>query len=256
PDEGTEVHKGTKVVLYVSMGANAEQVVVEDYTGRTADDAVVMASYKGLKPRTEPVPSYEKEGTVVDQEPKKDEKVESGTEIVLYVSNGTTPDGEIPFTVYFPEGANGRFAIDFILKSADGKTDTVSSPTLLVPEMSSHTQNVKGSGENVNVTVVLTNLSTNQRANIGTYTFNFATNSVTKNSEDVEGAFRAVGGFTDQPATEAPQEQPQETPQEQPQDQTQEQQTQENIVHAERQEWVTGYYDESGNWIWYPGYGD
>ena len=256
PDEGTEVHKGTKVVLYVSMGANAEQVVVEDYTGRTADDAVVMASYKGLKPRTEPVPSYEKEGTVVDQEPKKDEKVESGTEIVLYVSDGTTPDGEIPFTIYFPEGANGRFAIDFILKSDDGKTDTVSSPTLLVPEMSSHTQNVKGSGENVNVTVVLTNLSTNQRANIGTYTFNFATNSVTKNSEDVEGAFRAVGGFTDQPATEAPQEQPQEQPQDQPQEQPQEQQTQENIVHAERQEWVTGYYDENGNWIWYPGYGD
>ena len=255
PDEGKEVHKGTKVVLYVSMGANAEQVVVEDYTGRTADDAVVMASYKGLKPRTEPVPSYEKEGTVVDQEPKKDEKVESGTEIVLYVSDGTTPDGEIPFTIYFPEGANGRFAIDFILKGADGKTDSVSSPTLLVPEMSNHTQNVKGSGENVNVTVVLTNLSTNQRANIGTYTFNFATNSVTKNSEDVEGAFRAVGGFTDQPATEAPQEQQQDQPQDQ-QQQEQPQETEPAVVHAERQEWVTGYYDADGNWIWYPGYGD
>ena len=258
PDEGKEVHKGTKVVLYVSMGANAEQVVVEDYTGRTADDAAVMASYKGLKPRTEPVPSYEKEGTVVDQQPKKDEKVESGTEIVLYVSNGTNPDGEIPFTIYFPEGANGRFQIDFILKSADGKTDTATSPTLLVPEMSNHTQNIKGSGEDVNVTVVLSNMNTGQRANIGQYTFNFATGAVSKQSEDVEGAFRAVGGFTDQPATEAPQEQPQEQPQDQQQEQPQETQEPETqaLVRQGRQEYITGYYDSEGNWIFYPGFGD
>ena len=256
PDEGKEVHKGTKVVLYVSMGANAEQVVVEDYTGRTADDAAVMAAYKGLKPRTEPVPSYEKEGTVVDQQPKKDEKVEGGTEIILYVSNGTTPDGEIPFTIYFPEGANGRFAIDFILKSADGKTSTETSGTILVPEMSNCTQNIKGSGEDVNVTVVLSNMNTNQRANIGTYKFNFATGSVTKESEDVEGAFRAVGGFTEQPATEAPQEQPAtEAPQEQPQEQPTEEVT-EPLRREGRQEFITGQYDENGNWVFYPGWGD
>ena len=256
PGEGTEVHKGTKVVLYVSMGANAEQVVVEDYTGRTADDAAVMAAYKGLKPRTEPVPSYEKEGTVVDQQPKKDEKVEGGTEIILYVSNGTTPDGEIPFTIYFPEGANGRFAIDFILKSADGKTSTETSGTILVPEMSNCTQNIKGSGEDVNVTVVLSNMNTNQRANIGTYKFNFATGSVTKESEDVEGAFRAVGGFTEQPATEAPQEQPAtEAPQEQPQEQPTEEVT-EPLRREGRQEFITGQYDENGNWVFYPGWGD
>jgi len=256
PAEGTEVHKGTKVVLYVSMGANAEQVVVEDYTGRTADDAAVMAAYKGLKPRTEPVPSYEKEGTVVDQQPKKDEKVEGGTEIILYVSNGTTPDGEIPFTIYFPEGANGRFAIDFILKSADGKTSTETSGTILVPEMSNCTQNIKGSGEDVNVTVVLSNMNTNQRANIGTYKFNFATGSVTKESEDVEGAFRAVGGFTEQPATEAPQEQPAtEAPQEQPQEQPTEEVT-EPLRREGRQEFITGQYDENGNWVFYPGWGD
>mgnify|MGYP002622109840 CR=1 FL=1 len=211
PDEGTTVHKGQSIVLYVSMGANAEQVVVEDYTGKTVDDASTMASYRGLKVKTEPKPSYEKEGTVVDQEPKKGEKVDAGTEIILYFSDGTTPDGEIPFTVYFPSDAYGRFALDFILKNEDGTTSTVGSGTIFVPDMPSHTQSIQGTGENVLVTVVLSNLNTNQRANIGTYYFNFATNSVVTQTEDVRAAFEAVGGFTpvtEEPTTEPPTEAP------------------------------------------------
>lgn len=204
PGEGEEVHKGTKIVLYVSMGANAEQVVVDDYIGRTVDDAVVMASYGGLTPETESAPSYEKQGTVIDQEPKKGEKVEAGTVIKLIVSDGTTPDGEIPYTIAFPASGNGRFAIDFLLKDANGKTSSQSTSTIIVPEMPSWTETIKGSGENVTVTVILTNLNTNQRANIGTYTFNFATGAVTRLSEDVDGAFRAVDGLNDVPATEPP----------------------------------------------------
>lgn len=240
PGEGEEVHKGTKIVLYVSMGANAEQVVVDDYIGRTVDDAVVMASYGGLTPKTETVPSYEKQGTVIDQEPKKGEKVEAGTEIKLIVSDGTTPDGEIPFTIYFPATGNGRFAIDFLLKDANGKTSSQSTSTIIVPEMPSWTETIKGSGENVTVTVILTNLNTNQRANIGTYTFNFATGAVTKQSEDVDGAFRAVDGLNDVPATEPPTDS--YVPDDEYTDAT------DAPVYEPG---VNGEYDAYGNWFYY-----
>lgn len=211
PEVGTEVNKGAIIVLYVSMGVDAGQVSVDDYVGQVADDACTLAEYAGLKPRTELKASYEEEGKVVEQSIPKGEKVEEGTEIVFYVSNGVAPDGEIPFTVPFPEGANGRFVIDFVITNEDGSTSTDSTNTLLVPEMSQVSQNVKGSGENVSVVVVLTNLNTGVRAQIGTYFFNFATGAVTVQTEDIIAAFNSVGGYEQPPATEQPTEAPQQT---------------------------------------------
>ncbi|MDE6502761.1 MAG: Stk1 family PASTA domain-containing Ser/Thr kinase [Ruminococcus sp.] len=218
PEVGTEVHKGATIVLYVSMGVDAGQVNVDEYVGQVAEDACTLAEYAGLKPRTELRASYEEEGKVIEQSIAKGEKVDEGTEIVFYVSNGVAPDGEIPFTVPFPEGANGRFVMDFVITNEDGSTSTDSTNTLLVPEMQQTSKNVKGSGEHVSVVVVLTNLNTGVRAQIGTYFFNFATGEVTTETEDVIGAFRSVGGYGDvqpatdatQPATEAPTEAPTE----------------------------------------------
>lgn len=222
PEAGTEVNKGSTIVLYVSMGIDAGQVSVDDYVGQLADDACTLAEYAGLKPRTELKASYEEEGKVIEQSIAKGEKVDEGTEIILYVSNGVAPDGEIPFTVPFPDGANGRFVIDFVITNEDGSTSTESTSTLLVPEMQQVSQNVKGSGESVSVVVVLTNLNTGVRAQIGTYFFNFATGEVTTQTEDVVGAFNSVGGFDNsietpteaqtEPPTEAPTE-PQTEPQ-------------------------------------------
>lgn len=215
PEVGTEVHKGATIVLYVSMGVDAGQVSVDDYVGQVADDACTLAEYAGLKPRTELKASYEEEGKVIEQSIAKGEKVDEGTEIVFYVSNGVAPDGEIPFTVPFPEGANGRFVIDFVITNEDGSTSTDSTSVLLVPEMQQVSQNVKGSGENVSVVVVLTNMNTGVRAQIGTYFFNFATGAVTVQTEDIVAAFNSVGGFDNstqatEPETEAPTEAPTE----------------------------------------------
>lgn len=214
PEAGTEVNKGSTIVLYVSMGIDAGQVSVDDYVGQLADDACTLAEYAGLKPRTELKASYEEEGKVIEQSIAKGEKVDEGTEIILYVSNGVAPDGEIPFTVPFPDGANGRFVIDFVITNEDGSTSTESTSTLLVPEMQQVSQNVKGSGENVSVVVVLTNLNTGVRAQIGTYFFNFATGAVTTQTEDVVGAFNSVGGFDN--STETPTEAQTEPPTEAP----------------------------------------
>lgn len=241
PKEGTSVHKGSTVILYVSMGANLDQVVVKDYTGKDIEDAVAIAEYDGLKVKTDKKHSYEKEGIVVEQSIKKGEKVDAETEIILYFSDGIAPDGEIPFTIPFPSDANGRFVIDFVIVGEDGKTNTVSTPTLLVPEQGSVEQVIQGSGENVRVSVMLTNLNNNARATIGTYYFNFATQSIVTQSEDIYGAFEAVGGFPE-PETEPTTEEP--TP-----ELTTEPTTEPPT--NDYQPGVNGEYDPYGNWVYY-----
>ena len=209
PKEGTVVHKGEKILLKVSLGASKGQIKVDKYIGMDIQEASMMASYAGLKVVTKDKASYQKENTVVEQSIEPGEKVEEGTEITLYYSNGQNPEGEIPFTIPFPSDASGRFVIDFLIRNEDGKMTTDSTPTLVLPEMGSEiTQQVNGSGEKVYVTVTLTNISNGARAVIGTYYFNFAAGNVVSETEDIWGAFNKVGAF-EQP-TEEPTEEPTE----------------------------------------------
>ncbi|WP_297959266.1 Stk1 family PASTA domain-containing Ser/Thr kinase [uncultured Ruminococcus sp.] len=243
PEEGTEVHKGSTVILYVSMGANAEQFEMEDYVGLTIDDAIMRAGYKNLKVETEPIPSYEKKDKVVEQEPAKGTKIEGGSTIKLYVSDGTIPDGKVDINIPLPSDASGRFSIDFILTDDKGKTKAESSGLILCPDMGSLPMTLDGSGQNVSVRARLTNLSTQANALLGTYTFNFATGKYTTNSEDIYGAFQAVGGFP-QPETEPPTEAPQPTdPPEQPPEQP--------TANPDWQPGYNGEYDSNGNWVYY-----
>lgn len=246
PKAGEQVHKGSKILVYVSMGANLEQVEVDNYVGMSAKDAAPMAQYIGLKVKTDKKDSYEEEGKVVEQSIPKGEKVEQGTEIILYISTGVSPDGVIPFHIDFPVSANGRFVIDFILRGEDNKTTTFPSSTLIVPEMPSWEQDIKGSGENVLVTVMLTNQSTGAKAQLGQYYFNFADGTVSAISEDVDGAFAQVGGFPepeptdppvvdDPPAVDPPAVDP---PTDSP--------SQSGFVPG-----VDGEYDANGNWVAY-----
>ena len=91
PSTGEKVSKGSTVRLYVSMGANSQTIITEDYKGMNADDAVILAGYRSLKVRTEEINSSEKAGIVVGQEPQPGEETETGSEIILYVSNGNPP---------------------------------------------------------------------------------------------------------------------------------------------------------------------
>ena len=242
PEANETVHKGMTVILYVSMGIEAGQVSVEDYVGMPVDDAVTLAEYRGLKVKTEDVASYEDENKVVKQSIEKGEKVEAGTEITFYFSNGQNPDGEIDYTIGLPGDANGRFIIDFMIKDEEGKMTSDSTTTILCPEMGSITQTIKGSGEHVEVTAALTNLNTNVRSVVGTYEFNFATGTITALSENIRGAFEAVGGFT--PVTEPPTEEPTEEPTEAPTDPPTE------APAPQHQEYVDGEY-VNGTWMDY-----
>ncbi|MCR5601965.1 MAG: Stk1 family PASTA domain-containing Ser/Thr kinase [Ruminococcus sp.] len=249
PSEGTQVHKGSQVILYVSMGANAEQMEMENYVGKTADDAAKLAGYKNLKVVTETEPSYEKEGIVVRQDPEKGTKIEGGSTITLYVSDGTIPDGKVDYSISFPSDVSGRFCIDFIIDEK-GKTKTESSGTIICPQMGSINKTISGSGKDVNVTAILTNLTTSKSETFASYTFNFANGSYTKNSEDIYGAFERLGGFP-QPETEAPTDPPTQyieptTNNNNTQPTTQDQ--------SGRKPGVNGIYDDNGNWIEYKEY--
>ena len=252
PEEGTEVHKGSTVILYVSMGANAEQFEMEDYVGLTIDDATMRAGYKNLKVETELIPSYDKKDKVVDQDPPKGTKIEGGSSIKLYVSDGTIPDGKVDITIPLPSDANGRFSIDFILTDEKGKTTAQSSGNIICPDMSSVPMTLDGSGQNVSVRARLTNLSTQQNAVLGTYTFNFATGKYTTNSEDIYGAFQAVNGFP-QPETDPPTDPPQQQT-EQPQNQEPQNDHQEGVNGFTRDGiwyyYTDGYWDENNLWHW------
>ncbi|MBQ1339460.1 MAG: PASTA domain-containing protein, partial [Ruminococcus sp.] len=242
PAEGTEVHKGQKILVNVSMGANKGTIKVEDYKGQDISDASYKAGFAGLKVNTEGIASYEPENKVVKQSIEKGELVEEGTEITLYYSNGKDPEGEIKLTINFPPDGNGnmpegRFVIDYIILEEENM-GSVQSPVLLVPEFKSHTQTIKGSGEKVTVKASLTNLANNRSAIMATYTFNFAEKTIATQSENIAQAFSEVGGYpvietepetqqqwtepeTQQPWTEPPQQWTQPT---QPTQPTQQQQ--------------------------------
>lgn len=204
PAAGEQAHKGSTIILYVSMGVEAGQVSIDDWVGMTLDDAKMLAEYKQLKVTTKAVASYEKEGTVVKQSLEKGEKVEVGTEIIFEFSNGKKPDGVITYTVPFPTSAYGRFLVSFMVRNDDGTVDTQDTGTLIVPDMLSTTYDVKGMGENATVTIFLTNLNNNKRATIGVYKFNFADGTTQLQSGgDIDAAFKQVDGFPE-PETDPP----------------------------------------------------
>ena len=246
PSAGQQAHKGTTIILYVSIGEDAGQIKADNWVGKPVDEAAAFAEYKGFKVKTKGEASYEPEGQVVRQSIEEGEKVEKGTEITLFFSNGKKPDGEVAFDLDFPAEANGRFVIAFMIQKEDGTIDTQESGTFYCPEYASISQKILGSGENVNVSVSLTNLSNQSRAQIGTYSFNFAEGtSICLSGGDVYAAFENVGGFPE-PETDAPPA-PTDPPQNVP-DPT------DPPSYVEPIPGVNGIYGPDGSWVYYTEY--
>ncbi len=204
PEAGQMAHKGSTIIIYVSLGEEAGQIKIDNWVGMSVDEASMLADYKGLKVKTKGAASYEPEGQVIEQSIEANEKVEKGTEILLTFSNGKKPDGEVSISYDLPAEANGRFVIGFIVQKEDGTRDVQESGTIYCPEFGSVSQSVIGSGENVSVTATVTNQDNNKRATIGTYSFNFAEGKYTcLSGGDIYSAFESIGAFPE-PETEAP----------------------------------------------------
>lgn len=76
-------------------------VSVLDVTGRTAEDAVILLEYKSFSSKIVYV-AGEQKGIVVSTEPKAGEKCPVGSEVILYVANGSETDEEhgYPFPAF------------------------------------------------------------------------------------------------------------------------------------------------------------
>lgn len=212
PEMGSEVAKNSTIILYVSMGVDREQFELEDFTGKTIDEATTVAEYLGLIVLEPEVgPSYEEEGIVFDQSIEPGTTVETGTEIRFQVSSGVLPEGEIPMKITFPANAYGRFVIDYFVTNEDGSRNTVTSQIFMPQVDSSVSTLIAGAGQKVTVKAVLSNLNNNKSCTIGEYVLNFADNNVKTLSEDINGAFLSVDGIYVEP-TEAPTEPPTQAP--------------------------------------------
>lgn len=194
PEAGTELRKGDTVTLYVSLGADATgTVTVDDYVGKAADDAAIMAGYKNFKVSTYEIPSREPQGTVVEQYPKAGAKAVSGENLTLFTSKGEFTAGEITYKFIVPDDINGRYAVDFIWTDGDGITKVESSGNFVLPEYGNVVlTEISGKGNECEATAYLTNLENNKKAELGHYILDFDKGDYTVIDEDIEGAFEAI----------------------------------------------------------------
>ncbi|WP_303805985.1 PASTA domain-containing protein [Ruminococcus flavefaciens] len=193
PEAGTELRKGDTVTLYVSMGSEGENVTVDDYIGKMAEDASIMAGYKNFKVFTYEIPSNEPQGTVVEQYPAAGTEAVSGGNVTLFTSKGGYTAGEITYKFIVPDDINGRYAVDFIWTDGDGITKVESSGNFVLPEYGNVVlTEISGKGNGCEATAYLTNLNNDKKAELGHYIFDFDNGTYTIEEEDIEGAFEAI----------------------------------------------------------------
>jgi len=193
PEAGTELRKGDTVTLYVSMGSESENVTVDDYIGKMAEDASIMAGYKNLKVYTYEIPSNEPQGTVVEQYPAAGTEAVSGGNVTLFTSKGGYTAGEITYKFIVPDDVNGRYAVDFIWTDGDGITKVESSGNFVLPEYGNVVlTEISGKGNGCEATAYLTNLNNDKKAELGHYIFDFDKGDYTVIDEDIEGAYEAI----------------------------------------------------------------
>jgi eukaryotic-like serine/threonine-protein kinase len=87
PEEGSRIAQGETVTIVVSTGPRLVQV--PRVVGLPFEEAIEVLEDAGLDWRRVNVFSDRDEGTVASQDPKADEEVEEGTEVVIRVSQGT-----------------------------------------------------------------------------------------------------------------------------------------------------------------------
>jgi serine/threonine-protein kinase len=86
PGKGKLIERGSAVTLFVSTGP--QQVSVPDVGGEQEADAVKLLNDRGLTPVVKEKASDLPQGTVVSQTPPAGLRVEEGTSVTVFVSNG------------------------------------------------------------------------------------------------------------------------------------------------------------------------
>ncbi len=127
--------------------------------------------------------------------------VEAGTDVpepdvnFSYIVGEKSDSKNIAFCTPFPKNASGRFVIDYIITDSDGKTKTISTSTLLAPEMSSVVTMLTADTDSFTVEEYITNLATNERAKIGKYNLCLNPRNANSVEEDILSAFSLINGL-------------------------------------------------------------
>ena len=205
-----EAAPGTTVLVYVSKGSDVEEIEMEDFVGKSIDDAKVQCGIWGISVKTEKKASSKEKGTILKQSIEAGEKVPSDSTITFTVSTGEEPEGDVDITVYFPDDATGRFR----LSAYHNNTPIYESFTLSADYTKENPMKITYKGTDVHVTIVLTNLSNGLTAVLGEYNMNFEDGTFSTVRESIYEAFGTVDGLyvapTEPPAPEPdPDSQPQ-----------------------------------------------
>ncbi len=205
-----EAAPGTTVLVYVSTGSDVEEIEMEDFVGKSIDDAKVQCGIWGISVKTEKKASSKEKGTILKQSIEAGEKVPSDSTITFTVSTGEEPEGDVDITVYFPDDATGRFR----LSAYHNNTPIYESFTLSADYTKENPMKITYKGTDVHVTIVLTNLSNGLTAVLGEYNMNFEDGTFSTVRESIYEAFGTVDGLyvapTEPPAPEPdPDSQPQ-----------------------------------------------
>ncbi len=197
-----EVAPGTTVLVYVSKGSDVEEIEMEDFVGKSIDDAKVQCGIWGISVKTEKKASSKEKGTILKQSIEAGEKVPSDSTITFTVSTGEEPEGDVDITVYFPDDATGRFR----LSAYHNNTPIYESFTLSADYTKENPMKITYKGTDVHVTIVLTNLSNGLTAVLGEYNMNFEDGTFSTVRESIYEAFGTVDGLyvapTEPPAPE------------------------------------------------------
>ena len=197
-----EVAPGTTVLVYVSKGSDGEEIEMEDFVGKSIDDAKVQCGIWGISVKTEKKASSKEKGTILKQSIEAGEKVPSDSTITFTVSTGEEPEGDVDITVYFPDDATGRFR----LSAYHNNTPIYESFTLSADYTKENPMKITYKGTDVHVTIVLTNLSNGLTAVLGEYNMNFEDGTFSTVRESIYEAFGTVDGLyvapTEPPAPE------------------------------------------------------
>ena len=186
-----EVAPGTTVLVYVSKGSDVEEIEMEDFVGKSIDDAKVQCGIWGISVKTEKKASSKEKGTILKQSIEAGEKVPSDSTITFTVSTGEEPEGDVDITVYFPDDATGRFR----LSAYHNNTPIYESFTLSADYTKENPMKITYKGTDVHVTIVLTNLSNGLTAVLGEYNMNFEDGTFSTIRESIYEAFGTVDGL-------------------------------------------------------------
>ena len=109
PQKNESVAPGTTVTLFISLGPEQQDVIVDNVVGKTQEEATKILTAKKLQPKIQTTDSPEPAGTVIEQSIKEKEIVKQDTEIILTVSSGVTPTKSWMLQVNVPTGVRGAY---------------------------------------------------------------------------------------------------------------------------------------------------